>query len=86
MRDAEFFETEDFRQAYLDFESTWNDSMLAYHVGPKLTCTEVGVLADLLSAAGASEAADTWLEGHVDSDHDDEVDQPHALSDGRVVR
>lgn len=73
-------------EPYLHFEAVWDDSMLAYHVGPRLTCTEVEALAGLFRAAGADGAADTWLEGHVEVDHDDEADQPHTLSDGRVLR
>jgi hypothetical protein len=54
--------------AAADFVGAWRDDMLADQVGPGLTCLEAGVLADLLTAAGAAEAAGMWLRAHaVDS-------------------
>lgn len=50
------------------FAATFDDGMLADHVGKSFTCTEVDAIAGVLLAAGRDEAAVTWLECHAEGD------------------
>ncbi|WP_411120588.1 hypothetical protein [Streptomyces sp. x-19] len=50
------------------FADTFDDGMLASHVGESFTCTETDAIASLLLAAGRRDAAVTWLECHADGD------------------
>ena len=42
-------------------------------VGPKLTCSEVEALAIILRAAGSTQAAEAWLDGHAVGDDDGDM-------------
>ncbi|GAA2822461.1 hypothetical protein [Saccharopolyspora taberi] len=46
------------------FAETFDDGMLADHVGPALTCGEVNVLAAFLDSAGRHDGARYWLSAH----------------------
>ncbi|MDG9703799.1 hypothetical protein [Streptomyces sp. DH37] len=50
------------------FADTWGDQQLAYDIAGSLTCTEADVLAELLAALGAPDAADIWADAHADED------------------
>lgn len=57
------------------------DPMVAMHVGPALTCSEVEVVADLLRAFGKTEEAAALLEHHANEDEDGEA---HYQGDSSV--
>lgn len=48
------------------------DSMTAGDAGPHFTCGEAQAIADVLDAAGHTEAAAAWLDGHAGGDNDPE--------------
>ena len=50
------------------FAEVFGDGLLAFEVGPRMTCTEVEALAGMLRAVGADTAADHWIEGHAADD------------------
>lgn len=50
------------------FAEVFGDGLLAFQVGPRMTCTEVDALAGMLRAVGADAAAATWIEGHAAED------------------
>lgn len=52
------------------FAEVFGDGLLAFEVGPRMTCTEVEALAGMLRAVGADAAADTWIEGHAAEDEE----------------
>lgn len=56
----------------------WDEHMLAADIGPKLTCSEVAPLVDLLRALGREHAADSWVRCHGVGD-DDEHDEHHDI-------
>ncbi|WP_017975765.1 hypothetical protein [Actinopolyspora halophila] len=48
------------------FADTFDDSILACHVGPRLTCDEVNALTGLLGALGRHNGSRFWLSAHQD--------------------
>jgi hypothetical protein len=60
-----------------DFADTWCGGLTS-SIATALNCAEVDVLADLLRALGADQAADEWIEEHADGDEpgDDHYQDP----------
>jgi hypothetical protein len=56
-----------------EFTDTWADSMLALHVAPNLTCSEVDALSEMLSELGQPETAALWIECHAEKDEPDDT-------------
>ena len=56
-------------QALDTFVGVWSQGLSA-DIAPALTCTEVDALADLLAAAGRSDAAEAWIDTHRASDEE----------------
>ncbi|MEY8042621.1 hypothetical protein AB8O55_24715 [Saccharopolyspora cebuensis] len=52
--------------------ATFDDGLLAIHLGPALTCVEVNVLAAFLDSAGRTDGARYWL-----SSHQQDCEEPH---------
>ncbi|WP_405657744.1 hypothetical protein [Streptomyces sp. NBC_00079] len=50
-----------------DFADTWC-GVLTADIAARLNCEEVDVLADLLRALGAEQAADEWIDAHAVDD------------------
>lgn len=50
------------------FGDAFTDDILSDEIGPKLTCEEAEIVADLLRATGHPEAAVMWIKDHSLSD------------------
>lgn len=57
---------------------TLGDGLTASDAGGHFTCGEAQDIADVLAAAGHTDAADAWLKGHAQGDNDPE-DMHHDL-------
>lgn len=64
-----------------ELAGVFGDGMTAMHVGPHFTCSEADVIAATLAAGGHTEAAESFLSGHVagdepgDTHYDDDADR-----------
>lgn len=71
------------RAALTSFVETFDDSRLAGHVGPHLTCPEAEVLATLLLEGGAADTGAMWLAQHAKGD--DEGDMHFGITKATAV-
>lgn len=55
---------DELRDALQDVVNVFTDEEIAESIGPRLTCTEAGMIADLIGLIAGSEAANVWLTGH----------------------
>lgn len=60
----------DREQAVEAFVNVWSDGMLLSDMGPKMTCTEANVLAELLATYGRDDSAEVLIAAHAESDEE----------------
>jgi len=58
------------------FCERWSDEMLAFDLGPKITCVELEALAELLETEGHPEAAQLWRRAHGEGDDEGDMHNP----------
>lgn len=66
------------RNALENFVEVWGHGPLAFEIAGGLNCIEVGALARLLTAVGASDRAEVWIEEH---GYSDGCDDSHCQCD-----
>jgi hypothetical protein len=63
-------DTHALREALQDVVNVLTAVETADGVGPHMTCTEAGIIGDLLELVAGEQAANAWLMGHALGDHD----------------
>lgn len=66
----------DLLEAVGDMAHCLGDGLTAMHVGPRFTCGEAESIADVMRAAGFTDAADVWIEGHAAGDEPGDMHHP----------